>query len=57
MNRVTVSLIPYGPYVLDFKSGANNFIDVVQSVLDRLARLGYDVSEYPMGKGLFINVR
>lgn len=57
MNRVTVSLVAYGPYILDFECGANNFIDVVQIVLSRLERLGYDVANYPMGKNLFINVR
>lgn len=57
MNRVTVSLVAYGPYVLDFRCGANNYIDVVQIALSRLARMGYDTSKHPMGKGLFINVR
>ena len=57
MNRVTVSLIPYGPYVLDYKSGMCNYIDNVILAVDKLNDLGYSFTLNDMGKSFFVNVR
>ena len=57
MNRVTVSLVAYGPLVLDFQSGANSFLSNVLIAVEKLNALGYDVSINDMGKSFFINVR
>ena len=56
MNRVTVSLVPYGPYVLDYKSGANDFLSNVLIAIERLEALGYSFDVNDMGKSFFINV-
>lgn len=52
MNRVTVSLVPFGPYVLDFRCGADDFLSIVNIVKERLTRMGYDASV-----PLYVNVR
>ena len=52
MNRVTVSLVPCGPYVLDFRTGINDFIGIVNAVRERLVRMGYG-----HGTEIYVNVR
>lgn len=52
MNRVTVSLVPFGPYVLDFRTGIDDYIGVINAVRERLVRLGYDYDT-----PIYVNVR
>lgn len=52
MNRVTVSLVPFGPYVLDFRTGVNDYIGVINAVRERLVRMGYDHDTK-----IYVNVR
>lgn len=52
MNRVTVSLVPFGPYVLDFRTGIDDYIGVINSVRERLVRLGYAYDTK-----IYVNVR
>ena len=52
MNRVTVSLVPFGPYVLDFRTSIDDFIGIVNAVRERLVRMGYD-----HGTEIYVNVR
>ena len=52
MNRVTVSLVPFGPYVLDFRTSIDDFIGIVNAVRERLVRLGYGHDTQ-----IYVNVR
>jgi hypothetical protein len=57
MNTVTISLIPYGPHILSYRSAACSFLDNVIIAIERLERLGYSFTLDDMGKKFFINVR
>ena len=56
MNTVTISLEAYGPKVLTFQSGANDFLSNVLIALEKLEAMGYSFCLDDMGRRFFINV-
>jgi len=57
MNTVRISLEAYGPEVLTFKSGANDFLSNVLIAIEKLEAMGYSFCLDDMGRRFFINVR
>jgi hypothetical protein len=57
MNTVNVCLVAYGPYVLTFQSGANDFLTNVLIAIEKLEGMGHSFTVNDMGHRFFINVR